>query len=146
MAFRIGASKKVGGVYVGASTNVGGKKSSSKAGCGTWLIVIVVAICLFSFISKDTEDVEPTAEPTATVEPTVEPTLEPTIEPTIQPTLEPTEEPTEEIEEETEVIVYVTSTGSKYHNDCDCSGMNNPLELTLDEAIAQGYEPCSKCY
>ncbi len=43
-------------------------------------------------------------------------------------------------------MVWIPRTGSKYHNNPDCSNMKNPSYVSLDEAIASGYEPCKKCY
>lgn len=48
-----------------------------------------------------------------------------------------------ETQEET---VWIPRTGSKYHNDPDCSNMKNPTPVTIEEAEEQGYEPCKKCY
>lgn len=42
--------------------------------------------------------------------------------------------------------VWIPKTGSKYHSNPSCSGMNNPSKVTKDEAIQRGYEPCKKCY
>ena len=42
--------------------------------------------------------------------------------------------------------VWVTASGSKYHNNPNCSKMRNPLQMDLLEAIERGYEPCGKCY
>ncbi len=42
--------------------------------------------------------------------------------------------------------VYVTSSGTKYHQNPNCSKMRNPIKIDLLEAIEKGYEPCSKCY
>ncbi|MBR2822511.1 MAG: serine protease [Clostridia bacterium] len=42
--------------------------------------------------------------------------------------------------------VYVTSSGSRYHNNPSCSRMKNPIEMDLLDAIERGYEPCGKCY
>lgn len=43
-------------------------------------------------------------------------------------------------------MVWVSSTGSKYHSKSTCSGMNSPVQVTLEEAEAQGLEPCGRCY
>lgn len=53
-----------------------------------------------------------------------------------------------EITEETPQgnIVYVTRTGECYHSNPNCGNISNPMEITLDDAINQGYRPCSKCY
>lgn len=42
--------------------------------------------------------------------------------------------------------VWVTASGKKYHNNPTCSKMKSPIEISLAEAIANGYEPCGKCY
>lgn len=44
-------------------------------------------------------------------------------------------------------MVYVTGSGegSKYHCDPSCSNIQDPVELTLAEAEAQGYTPCKRC-
>lgn len=44
------------------------------------------------------------------------------------------------------VMVWIPRTGSKYHRNSSCSNMNNPSQVTLDEAIRRGFEPCKKCY
>lgn len=43
-------------------------------------------------------------------------------------------------------IVWVTPSGTKYHNSPSCSRMKSPREMDLLDAIEQGYEPCGKCY
>lgn len=45
--------------------------------------------------------------------------------------------------------VYIASSGNgtKYHNNDQCSKMNGDCyQLTMEEAEAQGFEPCKKCY
>lgn len=44
-----------------------------------------------------------------------------------------------------DVIVYVTATGEKYHR-AGCSSLSkSKIPISLSEAIAQGYTPCSRC-
>lgn len=43
-------------------------------------------------------------------------------------------------------IVWLSKTGTKYHRDSTCGNMKDPIESTLEDAIAQGKTPCSKCY
>jgi hypothetical protein len=44
-----------------------------------------------------------------------------------------------------EVTVYVTNTGSKYHT-ADCSYLRySSIPMNKNDAIAQGYTPCSRC-
>lgn len=40
--------------------------------------------------------------------------------------------------------VYVTNTGSKYHRD-GCRYLKSRIEISLGDAVAQGYEPCKVC-
>ena len=52
---------------------------------------------------------------------------------------------TEEAEVET-TYVWVSKSGKKYHSTSTCSNMKNPSEVTEQEAISRGLEPCSKCW
>lgn len=45
-----------------------------------------------------------------------------------------------------EQMVWIPSSGSKYHSNSSCSGMNNPTQVTKSVAEARGYTPCKKCY
>lgn len=59
------------------------------------------------------------------------------------PTPAPTPEP--EPAPKSSTTVYITKTGSKYHRG-SCSYLKkSKIEISLDSAIAQGYEPCSRC-
>lgn len=42
--------------------------------------------------------------------------------------------------------VWIPKTGSKYHNNPNCSNMKDPLQISKEEAENRGYEPCKKCY
>lgn len=46
------------------------------------------------------------------------------------------------------VMVWISATGSKYHNKPDCGNMNPDKAAQMSEADAQasGYEPCKKCF
>ena len=44
------------------------------------------------------------------------------------------------------VMVWVTSSGKKYHSNSSCSNMKSPQQITLGSAKSSGREPCSKCY
>lgn len=41
--------------------------------------------------------------------------------------------------------VWISGSGKKYHLKADCSGMENPTEITLQEALDMGKEPCKRC-
>lgn len=43
-------------------------------------------------------------------------------------------------------MVWIPRTGDKYHSSSNCSNMDNPTQVTLEQAQAQGFEKCSKCY
>ena len=48
--------------------------------------------------------------------------------------------------ENNSVTVYITSSGTKYHSNPNCSKMKSPIAIDLLEAIERGYGPCGKCY
>lgn len=45
-------------------------------------------------------------------------------------------------------MVWLSATGTKYHNKPNCGNMNpdKARQVTESEAIAQGFEPCKKCF
>lgn len=45
-----------------------------------------------------------------------------------------------------EPMVWIPASGSKYHSNSSCSGMNNPTQVTLSKAQSMGYEPCKRCH
>lgn len=51
-----------------------------------------------------------------------------------------------ERQESQEPMVWIPSSGSKYHSRAGCSNMENPTEVPVSEAKARGYEPCGRCY
>ena len=71
-----------------------------------------------------TEDTLPTTEPETTEAPTNAPT------------------PTEKKQD----MVWISSTGKKYHRKSSCSNMKSPTQITKDEAIRRGYSACGRCY
>lgn len=44
------------------------------------------------------------------------------------------------------VMVWIPNSGSKYHNNANCSGMKNPTLVDKEDAIAWGYTACKNCY
>ena len=49
--------------------------------------------------------------------------------------------------EEQAVMVWIpTHGGTKYHSKSTCSNMDDPEEVTLEEAKARGFTPCGRCY
>lgn len=45
-------------------------------------------------------------------------------------------------------MVWISATGSKYHSISNCGSMNpdKANQITLDNALARGMQPCSKCH
>lgn len=76
-------------------------------------------------------------------ESTPKPTPKLTPSPTPQPTPQPTPEPQQPVQ--TEATVYVTNSGSKYHN-AGCRYLwNSSIAMSLSDAKASGYTACSVC-
>ena len=44
-----------------------------------------------------------------------------------------------------DTIVYVTKTGEKYHTEGCTSLRSSKIEMSLEEAVSKGYEPCGRC-
>lgn len=69
--------------------------------------------------------------------------------PTLKPesAATPTPAPEQKIEEPVskEITVYVTNTGSKYHREGCQYLRQSQIPISLDDAISEGYEPCSRC-
>ena len=49
-------------------------------------------------------------------------------------------------DDEKKEMVWIPSTGTKYHSKSTCSGMNSPTQVPIEDAIKQGYTACKKCY
>ena len=43
-------------------------------------------------------------------------------------------------------MVWIPSSGTKYHSKSTCSGMNSPRQIPLEDAIKKGYTACKKCH
>ena len=43
------------------------------------------------------------------------------------------------------VMVWVTKSGTKYHRSQTCGSNTCVKQLTLEEALSQGYAPCGRC-
>lgn len=52
----------------------------------------------------------------------------------------------QQAQEPQEEMVWIPSSGSKYHSRSGCSGMENPTEVTLSDAKARGYAACQRCH
>ena len=50
------------------------------------------------------------------------------------------------VEPQAEMVWIPTNGGTKYHNKSSCSNMDNPQQVTKDEAVAMGFTPCKRCY
>ena len=36
--------------------------------------------------------------------------------------------------------------GTKYHTNAGCSNMKDPIQVPLEQAVANGFEPCKRCH
>jgi hypothetical protein len=45
-----------------------------------------------------------------------------------------------------EEMVWISSTGKRYHSNPSCSGMKNPKKVSLSDAKAMGLTPCKRCH
>ena len=106
---------------------------------------------------NQTVEEPPVITATPTPEITATPIPSPTPEPTATPEPTPTPEPIQAPEEDTsstqaapvapqEEMVWIPSSGSKYHSNSGCSNMENPTQVTISEAEAMGYGPCKRCH
>ena len=43
-------------------------------------------------------------------------------------------------------MVWIDDTGKKYHKKSTCSNMDNPYQVSKNDAISQGRDACKKCY
>mgnify|MGYP000895993585 FL=1 len=57
-------------------------------------------------------------------------------------------ETTQNTEDTTTDMVWIAATGSKYHRINNCGRMNpdNAKQVTREEAVSMGLDPCKKCY
>jgi len=51
-----------------------------------------------------------------------------------------------ERQEKSDVMVWIPTTGTKYHSNPNCSNMRSPKHVSIESAKAQGYEACKNCY
>lgn len=84
--------------------------------------------------------VKPTPTFTNTPKPTNTPKATPTLEPTPDSNVTNTPVPTP-----TERMVWISDSGSKYHNKSTCSNMEDPWQVSVSWAESNGYEPCKRC-
>lgn len=52
----------------------------------------------------------------------------------------------QQAQQQQETMVWIPSSGSKYHSHSGCSNMNNPTQVTKSEAESRGFAPCKRCY
>lgn len=104
-------------------------KLSKKARAGIIAVMWAVLIILGIVGGNNKESTQQPPMPTATI-----------AAETPQPTATP------EPAEAKPTMVYIANSGTKYHRLPSCSGMENPTEVTLEQAESWGYTPCKRCY
>lgn len=62
-----------------------------------------------------------------------------------EPPIETTERENEQNKDQSDEVMVWVSSGSKYHSKKGCSGMEDPVQISKEEAIARGYEACKRC-
>ena len=143
------------------STTSGQKQEpKKKGGClGSILLVFTILCLVFAIIpSNDKKSDSKEANQQKIVEEQskentisqsdgdeTEPNIDNTTEDLPKDNIEP--EPAATTQPENAVkMVWLPESGTKYHSNSSCSNMNNPRQVTLDEAVNAGYEPCKKCH
>lgn len=95
-----------------------------------------------SNIETDFEQTETAEEPTTVTETAIpETTVPETAAPTTVPETIAATPSTEYVQK-----VWINDTGEKYHIRSNCSNIKNAYQVTIDQAIALGKQPCAKCY
>lgn len=51
-----------------------------------------------------------------------------------------------ETEKKSDLVWVPTNGGKKYHKKSSCSNMDNPVQMEKEEAIANGFDACKRCY
>ena len=125
-----------------------------------FIVTLVIVLLFCSGCKSDYEDdtnyytkaVTTESAVETTIETTTETTTEITTEITTTTTTEATTTTTTEITTTTikanidnSSIVYVTDSGTKYHK-AGCGYLKSSNKISLSEAKAQGYTPCSRCF
>ena len=65
---------------------------------------------------------------------------------TAAPAPETTEIPGSTGEPQGELVWIPTNGGTKYHKESTCSSMQDPKQVTMEEAEKQGFTACKRCY
>jgi hypothetical protein len=108
------------------------------------LLAVLLSLSIFGCAAQETiaENSVAAVEQTAIPSPTQTTTSTPTEKITPTPIPEPL---AAEEEIQTSEVVYVTDSGEKYHSD-GCQYLSKSKNaISLEDAIAEGYTPCSKC-
>ena len=115
------------------------------------VVAIILSVVLFvtgTMTSPLSEPVDPSAdETTQSITTTTEDTESNTEAETKKEEVTTEKQETTKAETETKVVmVWVSSTGSKYHSKSSCSGMKSPWQIPLEEAKQKGLTACGRCY
>lgn len=100
------------------------------------------------------EDEEPSSQPEILGEPEISSKPKPTVTSTKKTTYTQTssKKKTSTVtvpkkEETTGNLVWVpTNGGKKYHSKSSCSNMKNPMQVSKETAVSNGFGPCGRCY
>lgn len=93
----------------------------------------------------ETQETKPDAQPeTPAADPA--PVQQETPSPDPAPVAPAPAQETEPDSGDQETMVWIPQSGSKYHSDPGCSNMENPTQVTISQAQANGYTACKRCY
>lgn len=100
---------------------------------------VILSVSSEGDILFETENSSPTVLPSAVISPSPEASPEASPDATPDASIDPKPSVA------AKAIVYITDSGSKYHA-AGCSYLkNSSTEIELDDAISEGYTPCSRC-
>lgn len=131
-------------------------------------VLLLVSACALTPVTYSSKETQKASAESVSVSVTADPTETPTPEPTIEAAAEETVETQAAEESQSAVtaeepqvteapqesdpyggqLVWISETGSKYHNKNNCGRMNpdRAYQMTRENAETQGYEPCKKCF
>lgn len=128
------------------------KTNSNKKGCGCGFIcficIIIFIISMCSNPSEENKNTQTTIAPTPAITQTSAPTPQPA---EAQPIIEETEPETAPIYDNSsltsdEEMVWVGDTGTKYHYQSCSTLKGNGHQITLQQALNEGRQPCQRCH
>lgn len=117
-----------------------GHKSSGKSTFSRWIGIFIAVAAIVCAAGAIKTSLDKKAGAAAVTQNTASPAAESTAGLTAESA------PAPAAENAAISAVWISGSGSKYHSRADCSGMENAREITLQEALDMGRQPCKRCY